>query len=84
MQIVEIALKGSAQQLPSIKCGEHGCIVLRPFGAGAMLLGSSSIEVNLPLPADRPLRVYPCNSNELWVRGTDGETLHLLVDREVG
>ncbi|MBA7627815.1 hypothetical protein ES703_35284 [subsurface metagenome] len=80
MLIIEVGLTGEPQQLPAIACGRWGCLLLRPTGAGAILIGSSAIEVNFPLPVDLPVRVYPGNASELWVLGTAGQTLHLVVD----
>ena len=80
MLIIEVGLTGEPQQLPAIACGKQGCLLLRPTGAGAILLGSSAIEVNFPLPVDMPVRLYPSSTSELWALGTAGQTLHLVVD----
>jgi hypothetical protein len=80
MKIVEIGLTGQPEQLPNEECGAHGCILLRPLGAAAMLLGSSATEVNFPLPVDFPMRVYPKKLLEMWVLGTAGQTLHIVID----
>lgn len=80
MQIIEVGLTGESQQLLPIVCGEKGCLLLRPAGAAAILVGTSAVEINLPLPEDKPVRLYPANTSELWARGTLGETLHLVVN----
>ena len=80
MQIIEFGLTGQPQQLPAIACGRQGCLLLRPAGAAAILIGTSAVEINLPLPEDRPTRVYPDNASELWAQGTAGQTLHLVVE----
>ena len=83
MEIVEFGLNGQPQQLPTIACGSQGCLLLRPFGAAAMLIGASAVEVNFPLPVDVPVRLYLENTAELWVLGTAGQTLHVVVDKVV-
>ncbi|GAI37306.1 unnamed protein product [marine sediment metagenome] len=79
MQIIEVGLTGEPQQLPFIVCGENGCLLLRQLGAAAILIGTSAVEIMLPLPEDLPVRLFPGNTSELWARGTKGETLHLVV-----
>lgn len=78
--IVEVGLTGQPQQLPSIVCGKNGCLLLRNSGAAAILIGSSAVEITLPLPEGLPVRLYPGNTCELWAQGTKGETLHLVVN----
>jgi len=84
LKIIEVGLKGTNRpvQLPGYQLSDKGMLLLRPGGSNPMYIGSSSVEVNLPLPADRPFRLYPTNSNELYATGTDGETLHAILDRE--
>lgn len=84
MKIIEVGLKGSNQpvQLPGYQLSDKGLLLLKPDGSDPVYIGSSSSEVNLPLPAGKPVRLYPANSNELWATGTDGETLHVALDRE--
>jgi len=84
VKIFEVGLKGTDKpvQLPGYPLSDKGLLLLRPTGSDPMYIGSSSVEVNLPLPPNRPFRVYPSNSSEIWAAGTDGETLHVVLDRE--
>ncbi len=84
MKIIEVGLKGPDKpvQLPSYQLSDQGLLLLRPDESSPMYIGSSSVEVNLPLPAGKPVRLYPADSSALWATGTDGETLHVVLDRE--
>ncbi|MBA7664356.1 hypothetical protein ES703_72414 [subsurface metagenome] len=84
MKIIEVGLRGLDHpvQLPNYQLSDKGMLLLRPSGSDPMYIGSSSIEINLPLPDDRAVRLYPANSNELYATGSSGETLHAVLDRE--
>lgn len=84
MKIIEVGLKGPDKpvQLPSYRLSDRGLLLLRPTGSNPMYIGSSSVEVNLPLPEGKTVRLYPADSSALWATGTDGETLHVVLDRE--
>ncbi|GAI88322.1 unnamed protein product, partial [marine sediment metagenome] len=77
MKIIEVGLRGTDKpvQLPNYQLSDKGLLLLRPTGSDPMYIGSSSVEVNLPLPEAKPVRLYPTNSGEVYVTGTDGETL---------
>ena len=79
MEILDVGLTGEPQQLPSSKCGKNGCLLLRQAGTAAILVGTSAVEITIPLPGDLPVKMYPGNISELWILGTKGETLHLVV-----
>lgn len=84
MKIIEVNLKGTNNpvQLPGYQLSDKGLLLLRPTGSDPIYIGASGVELNLPLPEDRSVRLYPLNSNELWAAGTDEETLHVVLDRE--
>ena len=79
MKIFEVVLTGKPQQVLPNECGVNGCLLLRPFGAAAILIGDSAGEVNLPLPVDVPVRLYPDNTSQIWCQGTLDQTLHLVA-----
>lgn len=81
MQIIEIGLTGSSQQLPSYPVSDKGMLLLRPSGSSPMYIGSASVEINLPLPEGFSPRFYPRNSGELFITGVAGETAFVVVDR---
>ena len=78
-----LALRGANDpvQLPNCEVDDKGMVLKRPLGSGAMLIGSSAVEVNYPLSEDRELRLFPGNSSEIFVVGVAGDTLHLVIDR---